>query len=253
MADLTPEETAQNLDTSIGGAADRAWFADQRKRIHDTQMRALTEQPGPVTEGELAVELWGIRDAHVLAPCSANTPSPTSPRRTTVDDFPESLVDAAWTATDDGGLLSESPRVTRTDARAATVAVLRALVQQADRMDALAILRGSLSGWADELDRTEDPSKDLIGTVAEKYDKVWVKTDTDTWVMLGGFGTSSNTGMRGRVVTGTIAKAPATQTPAPCPEFKNLGNGQLLHCTIPAEPAHNHHEARHAGETVTWI
>ncbi|HEX3781681.1 MAG TPA: hypothetical protein VHX38_18620 [Pseudonocardiaceae bacterium] len=38
-----------------------------------------------------------------------------------------------------------------------------------------------------------------------------------------------------------------------CGEYKTLDNGQRIHCTVPAEPAHNYHEAKHAGETVTWI
>lgn len=50
-------------------------------------------------------------------------------------------------------------------------------------------------------------------------------------------------------------KTTATEAaPRPCSEYKTLGNGQRIHCTVVDEPgvSHHFHEARHAGEEITW-
>jgi hypothetical protein len=114
------------------------------------------------------------------------------------------------------------------------------------------------------LERADDPSRDLVGTVAEFEDLVWVKTGERVWVEVGDpdhF--RADAAITGRTVTGAVPGTPAaeaqgepkatTGVAATCSATKRLGNGQLIRCSNASwHEATTEHYARHAGQDVFW-
>lgn len=75
--------------------------------------------------------------------------------------------------------------------------------------------KNSVCDWTVEIvKRADDPSQDLVGTVAELDGVVVpiVKVDKDTWVGVGGGVTRRDKDMQGRTVIGAVPATPAAHT-----------------------------------------